>query len=90
MPKRFYVTQIFTTEWWSCRLDLDLNPVHFMSDVPLLCDAQGTSFDLRTMSIAQWRTFNMESILDNIKQSWANTKLLLINAAKIRSILDQC
>ena len=40
MPKRLYVTQMFTTEWWSCRLDLDLDAVHFMSDVPLLCGAQ--------------------------------------------------
>ena len=40
MPKRLYVTQMFTTVWWSFCLDLDLNAVHFMPDVPLLCDAQ--------------------------------------------------
>ena len=31
MPKRFYVTQMFTTGRLSCRLDLDLNPLHLVT-----------------------------------------------------------
>ena len=39
-PKTLYVMHMFTTVWWLCRLDLDLNPLYLKQEHPLLTHAQ--------------------------------------------------